>query len=300
VAAASPALAHEGRAVAPHDLAGAWEVEPAIVIPLLLAGWLYARGVRRLWTRGVGKGIRRWEAGAFFGGWMALAVALVSPLHPLGEALFSAHMAQHVMLMAVAAPLLVMGRPLVPMLWALPGDWRRRVGGWGKAGWIAGPWRAATAPAAAWMLHSAAVWVWHLPAPYAASVEHEAVHALQHASFLGTALLFWYALALGRGARVGYGAAVAYVFTLALQQGILGALLTFAPTPWYAPYAATTTAWGMTPLEDQHLAGLVMWVPGSVPYLLAALILFARWLRESERRTARREAWAAPRPEVQG
>jgi putative membrane protein len=225
-------------------------------------------------------------------------MALVSPLHALGGALFSAHMAQHEVLMAVAAPLLVLGRPLVPFLWALPKGWRTGLGGAAKAGPVHAAWRGVSAAPAAWVLHALALWAWHLPAFYGLALRSEWAHGAQHASFLLTGLLFWWALLRGRGGRMSYGAAVLYVFGMGVQGGGLGALLTLAPRPWYPPYALTTQAWGLSALEDQQLAGLIMWVPASVSYLLAGLWLFAEWLRESERRTVRRET--APRLEPVG
>ncbi|HEX2204782.1 MAG TPA: cytochrome c oxidase assembly protein, partial [Longimicrobium sp.] len=221
---------------------------------------------------------------------------MLSPLHRLGEVLFAAHMVQHVLLMVVAAPLLVLGRPVVPFLWAMPIGWRRRTGGWAKTGAVRGGWRALTSPFGAWLLHAAALWLWHLPIAYETSLRSELAHALQHASFLGTALLFWWALVHGREGRMGYGASVFYLFATAMHSGGLGALLTFAPRPWYPAYGATTAAWGLTPLEDQQLAGLVMWIPAGASYLVAALVLVAAWMRESERRTARWQERALLRP----
>ncbi|HEX8271506.1 MAG TPA: cytochrome c oxidase assembly protein [Longimicrobiaceae bacterium] len=292
-----PAAAHAGRPPEPHDLATAWALEPGIVAPLLLSAWLYARGTERLWrSAGVGRGIRRGEAACFAAGWLVLAVALVSPLHPLGDALFSAHMVQHELLMALAAPLLVLGRPVIPLLWALPVAWRRSAGGIAKGGAVRGGWRALTAPFAAWLLHAAALWLWHLPAAYQATLRSDAVHTLQHASFLGTGLLFWWTVVHGREGRMGYGASVFYLFATAMHSGGLGALLTFARSPWYPAYAGATEAWGLTPLEDQQLAGLIMWIPAGLSYLVAALLLIAAWMRESERRAARWQERALLRP----
>lgn len=282
------AFAHDGRRMEPHDLWTAWSLDPAVVLALLLSGWMYARGVERMWRRsGPGGGVRRWQAACFAGGWLTVAVAMVTPLHPLGETLFSAHMVQHELLMALAAPLLVLGRPLVPFLWALPMRWRRRVGGWTRVSAVHGGWRMVSGPFAAWLLHAAALWLWHLPGPYAAALRSDGVHALQHAGFLGTGLLFWWALLHGREGRMGYGASVFYLFATAMHTGALGALLTLAPSPWYAAYAGGTAAWGLTPLEDQQLAGLVMWIPAGLAYVVAGLALVAAWMRESERRTAR-------------
>ena len=279
--------------LASHHLWRAWGVEPGVVLPLAVAAGLYARGLRALWRQaGAGHGIRRWQAGAFAAGWLVLAIALVSPLHELGEALFSAHMAQHELLMAVAAPLLVLGRPVVPFLWGLPMAWRRTAGHWASTAPVRATWLALTLPSVAWTVHAVAIWAWHAPALYDAAVTSDAVHALQHASFLGSALLFWWALIHGRNGRLRYGASVLYIFTTALHTTALGAVLSLASRPLYPAYAATAV-WGLTPLEDQQLAGLIMWVPAGIAYLVAALALMAGWLQEAERRTARSEAAAA-------
>lgn len=277
-------FAHDGRPVEPHDLLAAWTFDPWISIPLAASALLYAAGVRWLWREERGRGIRAWEAWSFAAGVVTLLVALLSPLHAMGEALFSAHMTQHALLMSLAAPLLVLGRPVVPMLWGMPIGWRRMLGAAARAGAVRGPWRAISRPAAAWLLHAAAIVAWHLPALYDATLSSRLMHALQHASFLGTALLFWWALLQGRERRTGQGAAIIYLFTTMMYTGALGALLTFAPRPWYTSYLATTGPWGLTPLEDQQLAGLIMWIPASIGYLVAALWLLALGMRDQERR----------------
>lgn len=297
--AASPAaLAHGGEdhgrpADGPrdwHELAAAWAFEPLIVIPLVLCAWVYARGVRRLWTTaGRGRGVRVWEAWCFAGGWLALAVALVSPLHPWGNVLFSVHMTQHELLMLAAAPLLVLGQPLVAALKALPPG---RVGPllrWTKVPGVAATWRAVTHPFAAWLLHAVVLWVWHVPALFHAALRSEFVHALQHVSFLGSALVFWWAVLRGPHRVMGHGAAVLFLFTTAVHSGLLGALITLAGRVWYPDYEGRTIAWGLGPLEDQQLGGLIMWVPACTVYVVAGLALFARWLRLSEARAQQRE-----------
>lgn len=284
------ARAHAGTPLAPHDLLGAWTWSIAIVLPLILCGAWYLVGTRALWREaGMGRGITRWEALAYAGGWCTLVIALVSPLHALGGVLFSAHMIQHELMMVLAAPLLVLGRPLIPGLWALPLRVRQRLATGARASWLQRVWETLTRPFTAWLLHAAALWLWHAPRLYDATLASETVHAAQHLSFLLTALLFWWSLIRGRGRRVGYGAAVFYLFTTALHSGVLGALLTFSDVPLYTGYLATTQRWGLTPLEDQQLAGLVMWIPATMSYLVAALMLFVAWLRESEWRVRRRE-----------
>ena len=283
------ASAHGARPDGFDDLPYTWGLDPAVWLSLALSGWLYARGVRRLWREsGRGRGIRRWEAWAYACGWAALFVALVSPLHPLGEVLFSAHMAQHEVLMVLAAPLLVLGRPVIAFLWALPVGWARAVGSWGRAAWFQSVWRRLTNPLAAWAIHAAALWVWHAPALFQATLRSDLVHTAQHVSFLGSALLFWWALVHGPRGLMGYGAAVLYVFTTSVHSGVLGAFITFTGRLLYPAYAGTTEAWGLTPLEDQQLGGLIMWVPAGLVYVVAGLALCAGWMRESERSVERR------------
>ena len=271
-----------------------WDWEPGIVLPLAIAAVLYVRGLRLLWDEHVGRGIRVWEASAFAVGWVVSLLALVSPLHALSEQLFVAHMVQHELLMVVAAPLLVVGRPLVPMLWALPSRARRRVGGLTRRPAFRTCWGFISRPIVAFVVHGIAIWLWHAPALYQATLRSDGIHALQHLSFFGTALLFWWTIVHahapgGRARAVSFGTAVLLLFGTALHSGALGALLTFSRTLWYPAYASAARGWGLTPFEDQQLAGLVMWIPASFAYLVAALFLFAGWLRASEQRVHERE-----------
>ena len=271
-----------------------WDLELGIVIPLAVSAWLYVRGLRLLWDEHVGRGIRVWEASCFAAGWITTALALLSPLHALSEQLFVAHMVQHELLMVIAAPLLVVGQPLVPMLWALPSNARRTVGRMTRRRTLRSTWRFLTLPLVAFVLHGAAIWIWHAPALYQATLASDFVHALQHLSFFGTALLFWWTVIHahapgGRARAVSFGAAVLLLFGTALHSGALGALLTFSRTLWYPAYGSAARAWGLTPFEDQQLAGLVMWIPATFAYLVAALFLFAGWLRASEERVHERE-----------
>jgi putative membrane protein len=273
--------AHEGEALQPHDLWTTWSWDPGVVIPLALTAFLYARGARR------SRGVTSTQMFLFWSGWFVLAWSLISPLHPLGEALFSAHMAQHELLILVAAPLLVMARPLVPLLWGLPAPWRRGLGQWAKRDSVQRSWRGVTRPFTAWWIHAAALWVWHAPPLFQATLQNEWIHAAQHISFFGSGLLFWWALFFAHG-RVNYGASFLYIFTTAVHTSILGALLTFAGTVWYPAYRATAPVWGINPLEDQQIGGLIMWVPAGVVYLAAGLAVFAMWILESGN-AARRE-----------
>jgi putative membrane protein len=191
-------------------------------------------------------------------------------------------MTQHELLMLVAAPLLVLGRPIVPFLWALPREWTLTLARFSKLTAWERTWQTISNPLVAWMLNAIVLWSWHLPFLFEATLESESIHALQHASFLLSALLFWWAVIHGRRRALGFGLAVLYMFTTALHSGLLGALLTFANTVWYPAYAERTSAWGLTPLQDQQLGGLIMWVPAGLVYVAAGLSLFTGWLRESE------------------
>jgi putative membrane protein len=272
--------------VMPGELWRSWTLDAWIVLPVIVSSALYAVGVRRLWrASAAGRGVRRTDAAAFAAGTFFLAVALISPLDALGGALFSAHMLQHVLLMLVAAPLLVLGRPLVAFVWALPRGWRPRVGAAFHTPGVRASWHAVTHPISAWLLHAAAIWVWHAPGLYQATLGNELVHFLQHASFFGTALLFWWAaLEMGRRTQARHGFGVLYIFTTAVHSSILGALLTFSLLLWYPIYATRTEVWGFTALEDQQLGGLIMWVPAGVVYVVATLALVAAWLAAAEQR----------------
>ena len=274
------AAAHTGQSLQPHDLRSAWEFDPGVVIPLAISAFLYARGSRCQTIFGPRQRVLFWS------GWIALALALVSPLHPLGEALFSAHMVQHEILMIVAAPLLVLSRPLVTFLWGMPFEWRRSAGRWSKTQPVQRCWTFLTDPFAAWWLHAAAIWIWHAPVMFDLTLQSELAHTVQHLSFFFSALLFWWALFYAHG-RKSYGAGVLYVFTTAVHTSILGALLTFSPHVWYSAYIATAPAWGVTPLEDQQIGGLIMWIPANIVYIAAGLALFAAWLKESDLRLER-------------
>jgi putative membrane protein len=297
--AAQVVLAHE---VAPetegpenlHDLWRTWGWEPGTLIGLALSAWLYAAGLWRLWrASGVGHGIRRWEASCFLGGWITLFIALVSPIHPLGQVLFSAHMTQHELLMLIAAPLLVLGRPLIAFLHAIPPRAANSLGRLSNTTQWRTVWSAISAPMIAWLIHAIVLWAWHAPALFQATLHSEWIHAAQHLSFLLTALLFWWAIIHGQRGATNYGAGVLYLFTTAIHSGLLGALITFARTTWYPDYANRTEAWGLSPLEDQQVGGLIMWVPACTVYIVAGLAMLASWLRQSEARVLQRELAAS-------
>jgi cytochrome c oxidase assembly factor CtaG len=250
-----------------------WKLDPIMAVPLAVSAAVYGLGASRV-------RVPRLEMAAFLSGWCVLVIALLSPIATISEALFSMHMGQHELLMLIAAPLITLGRPLVPMLWAFPFRLRRRLKG---GGGLAPTWARITSPAVVFILHALALWVWHLPALYQAAVLDDRVHALQHVMFTGTACLFWWGLLRGRYGRLGYGAAVFYVFATAMHSGGLGALITFATAPIY-PLYVQRAAPGVDPLVDQQLAGLLMWIPAGAILTMFGLALLSAWLGEAERR----------------
>lgn len=286
------ALAHHFGENPPAGLFSRQSPDMEIIALLIAALWFYACGLRRLWQHaGRGRVVSRSEAAAFVVGWLVLAIALLPPVHVLAESLFWVHMVEHELLMVAAAPLLVLGRPLLVMFWALPPAGRRRVGGIGTRRPVRCCWVFLTGSVVAFTAHGLALWLWHMPALFEPALRNEAMHALQHASFLAVALLYWTSLLRGgSGIGAGGGAAVLSLFATTMQTGILGALLTLGTVPWYAAYGAAAAAWGLTPIEDQQLAGLVMWVPGGFVYTGVALALVTAWLRDAEAQTRRWES----------
>jgi putative membrane protein len=249
----------------------AWTVDPLVLVPLALAAWLYWKGSLRFGTR---------EA-CFAGGMVALFFALVWPLDVLGEHLFSAHMAQHLVLMNLAAPLLVLGAPLGAMLRALPLSWRRPLARLGAGRrWRAG-WHVLSGVAAATVLQQLALWTWHTPRGVALALESDGVHVAMHASLLAAALLFWTAILRPRSGH--YWAPIAGLLVTLKVSGVVCILLLIQPAGIYGAYGELAAAWGLTPSEDEHLGWGLMMVVGSASYLAAAVGLVAAAFASLER-----------------
>jgi putative membrane protein len=262
----------------PHSEPPGWTFDLWITGPLLVALALFLVGARRLSQRssnGMEALLRR--SRLFTAGWIVLAAALVSPLHQAGERSFGAHMFEHELIMLVAAPFLVLGEPLAVMLWGVPAAARPVLGAWSRGSVVRRSWRFFTEPVTATLFQAAALWLWHAPALFDLALASETWHAAQHLSFLISALLFWTAMTSRRtSAPV---AALCLVVT-SIVSGALGALMAFATSPWYAGYARLGLApFGLTPAEDQQLAGLLMWVPGGLVHAGAALLVMRRLLR---------------------
>jgi cytochrome c oxidase assembly factor CtaG len=293
-------IAHVLSASDPAVPSFGWTAEPWVLVLMMASLVAYGIGYLRLRKRGSPHArsarVRATHLVAFAGGWLGLALALFSPLDPLGSALFSAHMVQHESMMLIAAPLLVMGRPLGVWIWALPKSARLRLGRLVRTRAFSRCWYALTLPLVAWLLHAVALWAWHAPALFQAALVHQWVHSLQHASFLLTALLFWWTVAGDGARRQTDGHAMLSLFTTMVHTGALGALITLAPGLWYPLYVEPCSALGVDPLHDQQLGGLIMWVPAATAYLAGGLAIAARWLtRRNVPVLATRHAVIVPR-----
>ena len=278
LACASAALAHDGHA---HEQPPGWTWDPWITAPLALSLLLFGIGFARLSARAL-RGDYRRRALYFCAGWVLLSAALVSPLHAAGERSFSAHMLEHELLMLAAAPLLVLAEPLAILLWGFPMPVRQAIGRLVRTRAVSTLWDSLTGPVAATILQAAALWLWHAPFLFDLALASEGWHAAQHLSFIVSALLFWSAMlgASRKPASGGRGLAALCLFATSLISGALGALMAFSESPWYARYAGLGMApYGLTPAEDQQIAGLIMWIPGGLVHAIAALILVAALLR---------------------
>lgn len=263
--------------------AGSGEAALAALLALTLV--VYATGAWRLYgRRRRGASRLRREAALFGLGWLVMAGSLLSPLHAAAARSFTLHMLEHELLMLVAAPLLAWSRPLATMLWSLPRRFRHAIASGVRTPAVTAAWRSLREPATATILQAAALWIWHVPALFELALAHEGWHYVQHASFLATALLFWSSIARATQAGRGHGVAACCLFVTSLVGGALGALMALSESPWYAGYARLgLTPFGLTPTEDQQLAGLLMWIPGGFVHVVAALWIVAQALRPGAR-----------------
>lgn len=273
--------------VAPSDLAASWTFEPALLATLALGALVHGQGRARLGRR-IAPARERRRAVAFYGGLVVLAAALMSPLDALASTLFSGHMAQHLLLMLVAAPLLVYARPTAALVAGLPAGGRdlvrrSRLRGPNARTGMRGAARSLANPVVVWIIGTLSLWAWHMPALYEAALAHEPVHVLQHASFFGAAVLFW-SVVFASGTRRGLGrpVAIVLVFATGVQGSALGAVLLFASNPLYTGHAEGARVWDVSPLADQQLAGALMWSPPALMYIVVMGWLLVRWFDEME------------------
>ena len=268
----APLLDDGPRPTAPYEWA--WSLHPSVLLGTGILGALYFYGIGP-WRRRRGlPPVAGWKVGSFCGALLVLLVSLNGPIHDLSDDyLFSAHMVQHMLLMLVFPPLLIAGTPgwlLRPLLRPLA---VRRVA------------RVLTQPVAAALLFSLTFAVWHLPSVYNLMARDHGVHIVAHLLFMATAVLMWWPVMspVPELPRLGYGPGMLYLFLVGIPMQAVAAMISMADSVLYPWYSAAPRTWGLTPLDDQQLGGLIMWVPGNL-YMFAAIgVLFFAWARESER-----------------
>lgn len=270
----------------PNNIWSNWNWEPAVLLGTAFGAAVYLRGLRRFWKGAqVERSVRRRHAVAFGGGLVAVLIALGSPLGALSGSLLTAHMVQHMLLTLVAAPLFVLGFPLSIFPLALSPTSRRLLGKWwNQAATLLRIGEMARQPLLAWFANAVLLWVWHLPGVHEAALGNNLVHSVEHLSFFGGGLIFWWTLFQpDEHKRPKFAASILYVLTTALSSTGLGVLMTLTAQPWYPIYSTTASTWGFAPLDDQQLAGLVVWVSSGAIYMIAASALFVLWLDRLER-----------------
>lgn len=254
---------------------GGWSLQPpfAYVAVAAVLYWLGGRGYRR--------GHSPWQTASFAAGLVVIVLALESPLDGYADQLFWAHMAQHVLLLTVAPPLILLGRPWPRMWRALPLHSRTRIGRkLARARWAA-PVRALARPVPAWLLFNGTIIAWHIPAAYQATLVNGLVHDLEHAMFFFTGLLFW-ARVIDPGPlrpRLVWPARIAFVVGAMIVGWILAITLVLVTRAIYPHYALLAhRPGGISALTDQQIAAGIMWVPGSIAYGITFIIGLYRWL----------------------
>ncbi|MEO6340775.1 MAG: cytochrome c oxidase assembly protein [Caulobacteraceae bacterium] len=255
----------------PDDLWRRWNLDPVLILVLLFGVGLYVVALDR---RSIDKADSpHWRRWAFFGGWITLTLALVSPLCPLSVSLFSARVGQHMVLSLVAAPMLILGEPgkIFGRLWPGFDLWQRKLSHFGT-------------PLVATLGFALAIWFWHAPGPYDATFSSNVVYWLMHITIIGTALMIWSVLL--DPSREGTVTVLAVGAISTLQMTFLGALITMTPHLLYAPHILTPYAWGLTQASDQQLGGLIMWVPGCSVFLGVTLYSLAKIMAERARPAA--------------
>lgn len=268
-------------------LLSAWDWRFDISCVLLIFATLYTTGWWRLRQRGRIKLAKRRRLAAYWGGLLTLAIALMSPIDPLGGQLFFMHMIQHMITIMVSAPLLWLGEPFPFLLWGLPASARKWVGGlFAQGSLVHGGLQAITQPALVWLLFVAVYGGWHDPLLYNLALRYSWVHDIQHLTFFGTAMLLWWTVIdaaphLHRPMIWGRIAMVAGVIPVNMAVGIVIATATEVIYPYYA---TVPRIWGFTAVADQSIAGVIMWTSGSEMLVLAIILLMASGMRDNSKK----------------
>lgn len=280
-------LAHGVAPPAPElpGLLGRWVLEPGAALGIAVVAALYLVGVRRINRRHPDNPQPRARTAAFLTGLATIAMALMSPLGAYDTTLFSWHMAQHVLLVMVAPPLLLLGGPVTVALRASSQSWRRHVL---QPILESRALHLLTRPVFTWTAFAAVMWATHFSGLFDRALESGRIHELEHALFLGSALLFWWpVLGIDPGPRrLSYPARALYLFLAMPQNTFLSLAIFSAATVRYPHYATLARSWGPDPLSDQHTAGGIMWVAGDLLFLAGLIVMMVMWARHEDRMAA--------------
>lgn len=260
-----------------------WSWSPLVLASLALISIVYATGWYQRHNLRKESQVSRWSTYAFASGMATLFVALVSPLDFYSEELNSVHMVQHTLIMMVAAPLIALGSPGYLALWVIPASAWKKIGRYQR--FVSQTLRASRFghPIAVSLLYAFTLWIWHVPVLYEAALRDQRVHDLQHVAFFAASYLFWRVLFDPYGRRIlNAGAGVLYLFATSMHAMILGVLMALSPAAWYSHYAKTAPHYGLSALQDQQIAGYIMWMPAGTTYVVALIILVARLVRQEK------------------
>lgn len=267
----------------PPEISSGWAGQPFLLLALLMLPALYLHGLRRLWRTGAGHGVTVTRAAGFAAGWLLLAAAIMGPLDAFGVWSLTVHMVQHMLLMTLAPPLLLIGLPYAVCLAGLPAQWARTLSRPLRSSYPRSLWLILTMPVVAATLQTIVTWSLHLPPAIEAALHNDVTHHAMHAAFLLAGLLFWTSLQRSsHSPRFGAAVVAVVIIGTMIQMGLLGALLTFAATPLYPTYLVRAQMLGIDALHDQQLAGLIMWIPATLPYVLGGIVLASLYLRREE------------------
>jgi putative membrane protein len=271
-----------------------WTVDPSVVAGVVLAAVIYREGLVALRARGkLGQLVKPKHVASFAFGLITILLALESPIDALSDQLFSVHMVQHVLLLMIAPPLLLLGKPVPVLLVGLPHGLVRTVArAQHRSRLFHGLVRFLTAPVVTWTLFSGLTTVWHAPALYQEALLYPGVHLAEHFCFVISGLLFWWVALepLPGGPRLGYAWRMLYTFAAMLPGMALGLVFVLSDSPVYPFYAQLPRLWGITEIDDQSAAGLVMWLLGDTILLAAAAWCFAKMMDGYEKRARAKDA----------
>ncbi len=260
-----------------------WDLRPEIILPLGLGVWFYTAGWRKLRGRGSGRLAAGWRLAAFLSGTAIVFISLMSAIDSFSADLFLMHMIQHLLLIMIAAPLIMLSNPFPFIIWGMPAGPKIGLALFGPQATFRKLLRRISGPGIIWMAFVASLWGWHDPGAYDAALKSDLIHDLEHLSFYLTALLLWWHV-VQSGPRIhrrlSPAARIAYILSIVPANLVAGVAISFAGEPIYRHYLTVPRIWGLTALEDQQLGGTIMWIPGSMMYLLAAIILISRQVQQ--------------------